>query len=105
MTGGLHAPLGTSGPGRSAGPIPGVRIVLDARPLQEPDRAPLTAIYLDGLLGAFDTAPLAGESFALLLGSDLDDPTARFEHLSVVGRRLPFRRSRRRVRRRVEVRG
>jgi glycosyltransferase involved in cell wall biosynthesis len=65
-----------------------VRVVLDARPLQEPDRAPLTAIYLDGLLGAFDAVPLAGESFALLLGSDLDDPTARFEHLSVVGRRL-----------------
>jgi glycosyltransferase involved in cell wall biosynthesis len=48
----------------------------------------LTATYLEGLLGAFDVEPLAGESFALLLGSDLDDPTERFEHLSVVGRRL-----------------
>jgi glycosyltransferase involved in cell wall biosynthesis len=66
----------------------GVRIVLDARPLQEPDRAPLTAGYLDGLLGAFDADPLAGESFALLLRSDLDDPTTGFANLEVVGRRL-----------------
>jgi glycosyltransferase involved in cell wall biosynthesis len=67
---------------------PGVRIVLDARPLQEPDRAPLTAAYLEGLLGAFDADPLVGESFALLLRSDLEDPTTAFAHLSVVGRRL-----------------
>ena len=70
------------------GSPPGVRVVLDVRPLQEPERAPLTAAYLDGLLGAFDAAPLAGESFALLLRSDLDDPTTRFEHLEVIGRRL-----------------
>ncbi len=68
--------------------MPGVRVVLDARPLQEPDRAPLTAVYLDSLLRAFDDAPLSGESFALLLGSDLDDPTEQFERLSIVGRRL-----------------
>jgi len=67
---------------------PGVRVVLDARPLQEPDRSPLTAAYLGGLLGAFDAAPLDGESFALLLRSDLDDPTTAFNHLDVVGRRL-----------------
>ena len=66
----------------------GVRVVLDARPLQEPERAPLTAAYLDGLLGAFDAEPLTGESFALLLRSDLDDPTAAFTHLDVIGRRL-----------------
>ena len=66
----------------------GVRVVLDARPLQEPDRAPLTAAYLDGLLGAFDADPLAGESFALLLRSDLDDFTTAFPSLDVVGRRL-----------------
>jgi glycosyltransferase involved in cell wall biosynthesis len=69
-------------------PPAGVRIVLDARPLQEPGRAPLTAAYLDGLLGAFDAEPLPGESFALLLRSDLDDPTTAFAHLDVVGRRL-----------------
>jgi glycosyltransferase involved in cell wall biosynthesis len=76
--------------GTSVEPEPprGVRVVLDARPLQEPDRAPLTAGYLDGLLTAFDAQPLVGESFALLLRSDLDDPTTRFARLEVVGRRL-----------------
>jgi glycosyltransferase involved in cell wall biosynthesis len=76
--------------GSTAEPEPprGVRIVLDARPLQEPDRAPLTAGYLDGLLEAFDTDSLEGESFALLLRSDLDDPTTRFANLEVVGRRF-----------------
>jgi glycosyltransferase involved in cell wall biosynthesis len=69
-------------------PPPGVRVVLDARPLQEPERGPLTATYLDRLLGAFDADPLEGESFALLLRSDLDDPTTRFERLEVVGRRM-----------------
>jgi glycosyltransferase involved in cell wall biosynthesis len=69
-------------------PSAGVRVVLDARPLQEPDRAPQTAGYLEGLLGAFDADPLAGESFALLLRSDLDDPTTRFAHLDVIGRRM-----------------
>ena len=84
-----------SGPGRPlgvpAGPPtrdPGVRVVLDARPLQEPDRAPATAAYLNGLLAAFDADPLPGESFALFLQSDLDDPTTRFERLDIVGRRL-----------------
>jgi glycosyltransferase involved in cell wall biosynthesis len=76
--------------GSTAEPEPpqGVRIVLDARPLQEPDRAPLTAGYLDGLLEAFDDDPLEGESFALLLRSDLDDPTTRFANLEVIGRRF-----------------
>jgi len=67
---------------------PGVRVVLDARPLQEPDRAPLTATYLDRLLAAYDAQPIEGESFALLLRSDLDDPTTRFERLQVIGRRM-----------------
>lgn len=81
---------GATGGGRATGgaTAPGVRVVLDARPLQEPDRAPTTAAYLGGLLGAFDADPRAGESFAFLLQSDLDDPTERFERLSVVGRRL-----------------
>jgi len=80
----LPAAAGTT----TAGATPGVRIVLDARPIQEPDRAPTTATYLDGLLRAFDAEPLAGESFALLLRSDLDDPTEQFANLSIVGRRL-----------------
>jgi len=74
---------------RKAAPvIPGVRVVLDARPLQTPDRAPLAAAYLDGLLRAYDAAPLPGESFAFFLRSDLPDPTARYRQLDVVGRRL-----------------
>ncbi|HVL54481.1 MAG TPA: glycosyltransferase [Vitreimonas sp.] len=68
--------------------MPGVRVVLDARPLQDPDRAPTTAAYLEGLLSAFDSNPIPGESFAFLLQADLDDPTARFGRLEVVGRRL-----------------
>ena len=67
---------------------PGVRVVLDARPLQTPERAPLTATYLDALLRAYDVEPLPGESFALFLRSDLDDPTARYGNLRIVGRRL-----------------
>ncbi len=65
-----------------------MRVVLDARPLQDPGRAPATAVYLEGLLGAFDADPLPGESFAFLLASDLDDPTSRFTNLQVIGRRL-----------------
>jgi glycosyltransferase involved in cell wall biosynthesis len=84
----IPARLGETDRRRSTHAVPGVRVVLDARPLQEPDRAPLTAIYLAGLLGAFDAAPLDGESFALLLQSDLDDPTERFRRLAVVGRRM-----------------
>jgi glycosyltransferase involved in cell wall biosynthesis len=79
-------PLGQ--PGEPPTPVPGIRVVLDARPLQEPDRAPTTAAYLAGLLGAFDAEPLPGESFALFLQSDLDDPTTRLRRLEVVGRRL-----------------
>ena len=67
---------------------PGVRVVLDVRALQEPERAPATAAYLDALLAAYDRSPLVGESFAFLLQSDLDDPTERFDRLAVIGRRL-----------------
>jgi glycosyltransferase involved in cell wall biosynthesis len=67
---------------------PGVRVVLDVRPLQDPGRAPTTAAYLDALLAAFDAEPLEGESFAFLLRSDLDDPTTARTDLEVVGRRL-----------------
>jgi glycosyltransferase involved in cell wall biosynthesis len=66
----------------------GVRVILDARPLQDPERAPVTAAYLDGLLSGLDASPVPGESFAFLLASDLDDPTTRFSRLEVVGRRL-----------------
>lgn len=78
--------LGEAGPpiARPAG----VRVVLDARPLQDPGRAPVTAAYLGSLLAAYDAAPLPGESFAFLLGSDLDDPTEAYADLEVIGRRL-----------------
>ncbi len=68
--------------------IPGVRVVLDARPLQDPDRAPVTAAYLGSLLTAFERVPLDGESFAFLLRSDRADPTADLEGLEVIGRRM-----------------
>jgi glycosyltransferase involved in cell wall biosynthesis len=63
-------------------------VVMDIRPLQDPERSPATARYLDGLLRAYDAAPLAGESFAFLLQSDLADPTTELGRLAVVGRRL-----------------
>jgi glycosyltransferase involved in cell wall biosynthesis len=74
--------------GSSEGPVPGMRVVLDVRPLQDPHHAPTTALYLDGLLSGFEAAPLAGESFVILLRSDLDDPFERYPGLSVAGRRL-----------------
>lgn len=67
---------------------PGVRVIMDVRPLQDPERAPLTAAYLEGLLGALESDPVAGESFSFLLASDRDDPTARWPGLPIVGRRL-----------------
>ena len=86
MTREATAPLGATAVAASPAPA-GLRVVLDARPLQTPDRSPLAAAYLDGLLSAYDAVPLAGESFAFLIGSDLDDPTTRFSHLDVIGRR------------------
>jgi len=68
--------------------IPGVRVVLDARPLQDPDRAPTTAAILGSLLAAYDAEPLDDESFAFLLRSDRDDPTVDLTGLEVIGRRM-----------------
>jgi O-antigen biosynthesis alpha-1,3-rhamnosyltransferase len=79
-------------PGTTAPPEPeapaGVRVVMDARPLQDPDRAPLTALYLDALLTALDADPVEGESYSFLLSVDRDDPTQRWTRLDVIGRRL-----------------
>lgn len=80
-------PLGGAGK-RSDADVPGIRVVMDVRALQEPTRAPRTAAYLAGLLGGFDADPLPGESFAFLLASDEDDPTTSYPHLEVIGRRL-----------------
>ena len=81
---------GGSGAVRGVRPRPttGVRVVLDLRPIQDPERAPLTAIYLEQLLTALDAEPLDGESFSFLLAADQDDPTPRWPRLEVVGRRL-----------------
>ena len=79
--------LGEAASGDLATTVPGVRVVLDVRPLQDPDRAPTTAIYLDELLEAFNAEPLAGESFAYLLQAGLPDPTEQFAALEVIGRR------------------
>ena len=53
----------------------GVRVVIDARPIQEPDRSPLTAEYLQRLLGAFAAEPIRGESFVVITRALRDDPT------------------------------
>lgn len=75
---------------------PGQRVVLDARPLQAPERNPTTALYLDALLGAFATEPRPGESFLFLLDSPGPDPSTRFPGLPFAGRRRlpPTRRLR-----------
>jgi glycosyltransferase involved in cell wall biosynthesis len=78
-----------------AAPIlpPGVRVVVDVRPLQDPDRAPATAAYLRGLLGACAAEPLDGESFVFLVDLGADDPAALFPGLPIAGkRRLPITR-------------
>jgi glycosyltransferase involved in cell wall biosynthesis len=67
----------------------GTRVVIDVRPLQEPERTPVTADYLERLLGAFADEPLAGESFVVLARALRPDPTAGLEQrgLPVVARR------------------
>lgn len=70
-------------------PAPGTRVVVDLRPLQEPERTPITAAYLDRLMRAFAAEPLAGESFVVLLRSLRPDPADGLEALGlpVAGRR------------------
>jgi glycosyltransferase involved in cell wall biosynthesis len=68
----------------------GVRVVLDLRPLQEPDRGPVTAAYLAELLAAFAAAPVAGESFTFVLQAGLPDPSEtipELDQLDVAARR------------------
>ncbi|HEY3334331.1 MAG TPA: glycosyltransferase [Candidatus Limnocylindrales bacterium] len=66
----------------------GVRVLIDLRPIQDPERAPVTAVYLEQLLGALDASPVRGESFSLLLAADQDDPSDRWPNLEIVDRRL-----------------
>ena len=65
----------------------GTRVLLDVRPLQDPERAPVTAAYLKRLLAAYAATPLPGELFIALLDLGADDPTAQFPGLPVAGRR------------------
>ncbi len=67
----------------------GVRVVVDARPMQEPERSPLTAEYLEQLLRAFAQEPLDGESFVVISRALRPDPTEELERagLPVAGRR------------------
>ena len=69
--------------------IPGARVVVDVRPLQERERTPITAAYLERLLAAYAAEPLADESFMVVLRAMREDPTIAFEDagLPVVGRR------------------
>src|SRR5207247_3427392 len=67
-----------------------MRVVLDLRPLQEPDRGPVTAAYLEELLAAYAAEPLVGESFTFVRQAGLADPSEAFEgidRLDVAGRR------------------
>jgi len=76
----------TPGPG----PTPsGMRVVIDLRPLQEPERAAITAAYLEHLLAAFAADPMPGESFVPLLRGLRPDPTEALQAagLVVAGRR------------------
>jgi len=67
----------------------GTRVVIDLRPLQEPERTPITAAYLDRLLRAFAARPLAHESFVAVLRTLRDDPADALEAagLPMAGRR------------------
>ncbi len=66
----------------------GFRVVVDLRPLQQPERAPITARYLGNLLTAFAAEPVEGEDFVVLLQIGLPDPTAGLAGLPIAGRRL-----------------
>jgi hypothetical protein len=75
-----------------AQPAAPTRVVVDARPIQEPERSPLTAWYLEQLLSAFAREPLDGESFVLVSRSMRADPALglRAQGLPIVAsRRIP----------------
>jgi glycosyltransferase involved in cell wall biosynthesis len=59
------------------------------RPLQEPERSPITAHYLERLLDAYAADPNPGESFVPLLRTMREDPTDALERrgLPIAGRR------------------
>lgn len=73
-------------------PPPGVRVVVDARPMQEPERTPLTAEYLERLLAAFAAEPIPDESFVIVSRVMRPDPADRLADMGLpvhARRRLP----------------
>jgi glycosyltransferase involved in cell wall biosynthesis len=70
-------------------PAAGVRVVVDLRPLQEPERVPITAGYLGRLMEAFTEAPVPGESFVVIVRALREDPSRDWEErgLAVTARR------------------
>jgi len=77
---------------RRVKPVAGTRVVIDLRPLQEPERTPITADYLAHLLSAFAANPLDGESFFVLTRTLRADPSVSFEAAGLpvaARRRLP----------------
>ncbi|HEY7599424.1 MAG TPA: hypothetical protein VH741_05820, partial [Candidatus Limnocylindrales bacterium] len=75
---------------RAPEPVAPSRVVIDLRPLQEPERTPITAEYLANLLDAFAAEPLAGESFVVISRALRPDPSVALEErgLPVAGRRV-----------------
>ena len=71
-------------------PPPGQRVVVDARPMQEPERWPLSAEYLRLLLDAFADNPLDDELFVLITRALRPDPGAALsaKGLPVTDRRV-----------------
>ena len=70
----------------------GARVVLDVRPLQERERSPITAAYLERLLAAYAATPIPDESFVVILRGLHEDPTIELERTGLVvagRRRLP----------------
>jgi glycosyltransferase involved in cell wall biosynthesis len=67
-----------------------VRVVIDLRPLQEPERSPITASYLLRLTTAFATDPVAEEDYLGIVRGLRPDPLPALEErgLRVAGRRV-----------------
>src|SRR6476660_8808885 len=79
-------------PAAPAPPPQPTRVVVDARPIQEPERSPLTAWYLEQLLDAFAHDPLEGESFVIVSRSMRADPAVELAETGLpvaASRRIP----------------
>jgi glycosyltransferase involved in cell wall biosynthesis len=71
-------------------PVAPTRVAIDLRPLQEPERMPITAEYLRRLTDAYVDEPLAGEEFVVISRALRADPADVLERrgLPVRGRRV-----------------